>query len=124
MPGMSYLTYKFLHLSGILVVLMSLGGLVAGRLAAGSEDFPWRRHLTALHGIGLVVALVAGFGLLVRLQVPWPWPHWVLLKMVIWLWVGAVPVMARRMPARASIWWWSALAAALLAAFLAGYKPF
>lgn len=124
MPPMSYLTYKFLHLAGVIAVLMTVGGLLVGRVLAGTGEFRGRRVLSLVHGIGLLVVFIAGFGLLARLNASWPWQHWVMLKMVLWLWIGAVPALARHLPQRAQLLWWSALAAAMLAAFLASFKPF
>lgn len=121
---MPYEFYRLLHVGGVIVVLMAVSGLAVGRLLSGGGEFKWRRELGILHGIGLLVVFVAGFGLLARIGVSWPWQHWVFIKMIIWLWIGAVPALARQLPDKARILWWSALAAALVAAFLAGYKPF
>jgi hypothetical protein len=68
--------------------------------------------------------LVAGFGMLARLQIHWPWPTWVIAKVVIWVALAALPMLARRrrLPALA----WVVLIAGLAtgAAALALFKPF
>ena len=52
----------------------------------------------ALHGLGVLVMLVAGFGLLARLNISsFPWPTWVFIKVGLWLVLGVLPFLARRM---------------------------
>lgn len=118
---MEYTTYKVIHLIGVFMVLVSLGGLVAVT-ASGSERHPMRKLVLATNGIGLLVSLVAGFGLLARLEIGWP--GWVFGKIVIWLILAAMSGLVRRRPESASLFWWGALLLAAAAANLAVYKPF
>jgi hypothetical protein len=119
----SYFGYKVLHLAGVFLLLLSLGGLLVDRTVAtaGTE---WKRRLSILNGIGLILVLIAGFGLLARLGVPWPWQGWVFAKMVIWVLFGGLIVLVKRLRSGVSILWWVAFAAAVLAAYFANYKPF
>jgi len=119
---MSYLAYKLLHLVGVFAVLMALGAQIASAGAAGKS----RIHKIAglCHALGLVVILFAGFGLLVRLTVPWPWPGWVLVKLLIWLLIGSSLALVRRQAALAVVWWWAVVGLATLAGYMALYKPF
>ena len=119
----SYFGYKVLHLAGIFLLLLSLGGLMVERtVSAGGSD--WRRHLAILNGIGLVLILFAGFGLVARLDLSWPWPGWVFAKLVIWVFFGGLIALVNRLRSGVSLLWWAAFAAAVLAAVLANYKPF
>lgn len=119
---MSYLAYKWLHLMGVFAVLMGLGGQIA---LSGVEKKGRLDKLAGLcHGLGLLVVLVAGFGLIVRLAIPWPWPGWVLAKLVIWLLVGSLLALVRKRAALAMAWWWVAFALAASAAYLALFQPF
>ncbi len=120
---MSELGYKVLHLSGVFLVLLSLGSLIVIG-AVGGPALKWKRTLSAANGIGLLLIIVAGFGLLARLGMSWPFQGWVFLKMMIWLFFGASLTLADRLGERARILWWAALAAAILAAYLGVYKPF
>lgn len=120
----SYFAYKFLHLVGIFLILLSLGGLLAGRAFAQDSSFTWRKLLTALHGIGLVLVFVAGFGLLARLEIEWANQGWVYLKILGWLVIGLVPVLARKAPSRALMLFWVSMVVAIAAAYLANFKPF
>jgi heme A synthase len=119
---MDYATYKLLHLIGLLLLFAALGGIAYGqRNAAGKPP----AITTILHGVGLVIMLVAGFGLLARLyggDTPWSAP-WLIGKLVIWFVIGALPILARRkvVPPVASLW--LALVLGGVAAWLAINKP-
>ena len=63
---MSYAFYKWLHLTGIFLTLMPLGGMLLHMMNGGTRDFARRKVLGALHGLGTLLALVGGFGLLAR----------------------------------------------------------
>lgn len=117
------LGYKVLHLSGVFLVLLSLGSLIVIG-AVGGQTLKWKGLFSALNGIGLLLIVVAGFGLLARLGVSWPWQGWVFLKMLIWLFFGASLTLASRLKERALVLWWVALAAAVCAAYLGVFKPF
>ena len=80
------------------------------------QNFDW-----VLFGIALVLILVSGFGMLAKLG--YGFPGWVILKIVIWLFIGGVIALIRRMPQHAVIFWWALPALGAFAAFLAIYKP-
>ena len=114
---MSIEFYLWLHLSGIGLILLSVGGL-----AHSSES--GRKLLSAAHGIGLLISLVGGFGLLARYQFLWPWPTWVFIKIGIWFLFGASATLLRRLSHLATPLWWGNWALFLLAAYLGVHKPF
>src|SRR5688572_22622536 len=114
---MSLAAYKVLHLLGAFLVLAALGAALAGGSRKGSG---------MLHGAGLLLVLVAGFGALARLGLSNPagWPLWLWLKLAIWLALGAGPIIVRRSPLRFRLALWIVfplLAAA--AGYLSIYKP-
>ena len=115
----SYLTYRIIHLIGVFLLLLGLGSLLA-QPQAGS---PLRRLGGLAHGVGLLIVLVAGFGLIARLGLDWPWPTWIYLKVVVWILVGALLMLARRQPEKSTLWWWAAFLLASIAAWLALAKP-
>jgi len=118
---MSYEFYKMLHFIGIFLVFLSIGGtVVKSQMQAPSDTF--KKLLMINHGVGLLLLLVAGFGLLARLGIGFP--GWVIVKIVIWLVLGALVVVIRRNPGQSTIWWYLALAFGFIAAYLAVYKPF
>lgn len=113
---MSYEIYKVLHLVGLITLFASLGALAIVPLDR-------RKPFVIMHGIGTVLMLVAGFGLLARLQLMSNLGLWVYGKLAIWLVMGAAPVILRRKPALAATLLWMSVALGGIAAALAIYKP-
>lgn len=121
----SYSVYRVVHLFGIFLLLVVLGGMSWGA-ARGGPAAPSSRLGMVLHGLGLFIVLLGGFGLLARIGVMhgMNWPGWVWAKLAIWLVLGAIVIIPRRKPA-----WGTPLLLVLpvlggLAAWLAIFKPF
>jgi hypothetical protein len=122
---MSYQFYKIMHLTGIAMTLLSLGGLMLHAIAGGSKAaMPWRRPVMITHGLGLLLALVGAFGLLARLGIHWPWPGWVIVKLGIWLVLGGAVAVVFRKPEFNRVLWALVIALFAFAAYLANFKPF
>lgn len=85
---MSPVFYHILHLVGLILLFVGFGGLLSG-------DANARRSAMKFHGIGLLILLVAGFGLLAKLKLPYTAPF-VITKFIIFLLLGALPVLAKR----------------------------
>ena len=113
---MTYETYKIMHLVGLIVLYLALGAVLLSPENNGEKP---PKVAAALHGIGLLVMLVAGFGMLDRLNVAWPWPTWVFLKLGIWILLGAMPVLVRKGIIPRSLGWLFAGALGGAAAWLA-----
>lgn len=92
---MSPLFYKFLHHIGLILTFVSLGGLGALALVDQAQSKA-RSVFVALHGTGLIIILVAGFGLLAKMGLGLP--VWAVVKLAIWLALGAMIVPLRRQP--------------------------
>jgi hypothetical protein len=120
----SLAVYKNLHLLGVFMILVALGGLILQQINIRTREQVWRRPVAITHGIGMVLVLVAGFGMLARIGVPWPWPGWVIGKIIIWLVFGVLIAVIGRSPGLAKSLWWITIALAALAAYLALNKPF
>lgn len=95
---MSPMFYKFLHHLGLILTFLSLGGLGALALV-GQAQTKARTVFVALHGTGLILILVAGFGWMAKLG--YGLPSWAIVKLLIWLAFGAMIVPLRRQPALA-----------------------
>src|SRR5262245_7083860 len=120
------LIYKNLHLLGVFMILVALGGLILQQIQNPTREPVWRKPVAITHGIGMVLALVGGFGMLARpeLGIIWPWPGWVIGKVIIWLVFGVLIALIGRAPTLAKPLWWTTLALATIAAYLALNKPF
>ena len=122
----SYQIYKVLHLSSVFMVIMSLGAMALHSINGGGREHRFRKQLATTHGIGLILSLVAGFGLLARLGFvhnQWP-PGWALTKMLIWLIFGGLSGVLIRKPQFAKPLWLGIIILFSMAAYLAQYKPF
>lgn len=119
---MSYQFYKILHFIGIFMVFSGLGGQLLHALNGGSRQHRSRKWLAIMHGVGLLLIFVAGFGLIAKLKVGFP--GWVWAKIVIWVLLGGIGAVAARKQDLAKSVWIAIIALGTVAAYLAGYKPF
>ena len=111
---MSVLTYKVLHVLGIVFTFTALGAVTARALSGSGRETPGHKLAGITHGIALLVILISGFG----------FPLWVWIKIVTWLLLGAAIALVRRMPQHATIFWYALPLLGVFAAYLAFYKPF
>ncbi|MEE2657395.1 MAG: hypothetical protein VX733_02750 [Candidatus Latescibacterota bacterium] len=114
---MSLLFYLWLHLAGVGLVLIALGGLA--RLPDHSG-----KGLEIAHGVGMLIAFVSGFGLIAKSGIEWPWPGWIYGKLLIWLVLGASSTVLKKLPQLSPMLRWVLWVVFILAAWLATYKPF
>ena len=82
---MSPLFYHVAHLVGLMFLFVGIGSLAGGH-SKGAMKF---------HGIGLLILLVAGFGAIAKLKLSYTAPF-IIAKLVIWLLLGALPVLIKR----------------------------
>lgn len=104
---------KTLHLAGVFGLFTSLGAT----LLAGSG----KKGASILHGISLLLILVVGFAILKK---PPMGQSWWMIKLGLWLFIGAAPVLAKRKVLPSSVVLVLCLAAAVTAAWLGLAKPF
>lgn len=122
---MSLLFYKLLHLVAVFLVLAALAAQAAHAATGQPKDAnPLRKLSGALHGAGLLVILVAGFGALAKLGFGADFPGWVWAKMVVWLLFAAAVAIPYRAPQLARHLLWALPILGGLGAYLAIYKPF
>ncbi len=91
---MSYGFYSFLHIVSVLVVTISLA-ITSFQIYTGAkkENLKCRKGLSITHGIALLVAFVAGFGLIAKGGYSFSGSPWIYIKMLCWLLLGAYPVV-------------------------------
>lgn len=82
---MSPAIYHVIHLVGLVCVFIGFGALL-------SQNF---KTAMKWHGIGLLISLVTGFGMVAKMQIPYT-SGWLVTKMVLWLVLGFLPVLAKR----------------------------
>lgn len=118
---MSYEFYKLLHLLSVLFLFTALGSLLVRATDAGGGV---KRLASIVHGVSLVLILVAGFGLMARLGLTEGLPGWVIAKIVVWLLIGLAIVPIKRQPGWATALWVVLPILGGIAAWLAVAKPF
>ena len=108
--------YKLIHLFGVFTLLTVMGRYVVAK----AQDDPLKKVM-AWHGSAMLLILVAGFGMLAKLGIgaPSEWPFWVWVKLLIWVYLGALPFLVRRKPEWGLIWSISTPLLAVLAAGMA-----
>ena len=111
--------YLVLHLLGIFLLTLAIGGTLAKKQSGDNSPV---RLLAMLHGFGLFFLLLAGFGLVARLGISWPFPTWIWLKILVWLAFGAFPTLSKRLSVNVA--WIVAIVIFICAAVLGVYKPF
>jgi hypothetical protein len=121
---MSHSFYKILHMTSVLSVFMSLGALIILGKFKGAESAKLRKAASITHGVATTFILVSGFGMLARLGIQWPFPLWALIKVCLWLFIGASIALAKRKPNAWPILGIALIATAFFAAFLGNTKPF
>lgn len=82
---MSIAFYHVLHIVGLILLFVGLGGLANG----------YSKGIMKFHGIGLVLLLVAGFGMVAKLKLSYTSPF-ILSKVVIFLALGFLPSLVKR----------------------------
>ena len=121
----SYSVYKIVHLTGVFMVIMALGGIAATAIAGGGKTSSWRKPMAITHGAGMLISLIGGFGLLARLGIVHGMlPGWVFAKLGIWLVFGGMIGILFRKPDWAKAIWPTIIVLGGVATYLAGSKPF
>ena len=100
--------YQVLHIVGIAMLFLGYGALLA-RSVAAPGNVSVRKLGSITSGIGLVLILVAGFGLISKLGYSFSAP-WLIVKMLIWLLLGGLIVLINRKPQLAVLLWWLLIA--------------
>jgi hypothetical protein len=118
---MSYEFYKVIHLLGLALVVLSLGGIAMYVMNGGSKSSnSFKKGVMVTHGVGLLLLLIAGFGMLARLGIH-SFPLWVTGKLIIWLLLGAGAALAYRRKF-AKVLWFLVPLLVVVAAALAIFK--
>ena len=113
----SYEVYKVIHLFSL--VLFFTSGAI--QLVGKSQE----KIFKILTGVATLFILVSGMGLLARIGVSHDagWPLWAVVKVIIWLVLGAlVPIAAKRFPDSGRLIYWAMMGLFLIAAIVVNFK--
>lgn len=116
---MSYLTYKIIHLAGVMGLFAALGGL----MAADHRKPAMLRGYVAFHGAALLVILISGFGIHAKTGIE-GFPAWLVVKLVVWGLMGAALVVFKRRLIPTRIAMAIVILLGVVAAYLGIYKSF
>lgn len=121
---MSYELYKWLHLVGLITLLGGFAVLMTYfSLGAPTKKKAFRRYGFILHGVGIALLIVSGFGLLARLGIFAEMPTWVWIKLALWLVFASLVAFVKRKPAW-NLWFLPlVLVLTMTAAYLGVFKP-
>ena len=121
---MSYTFYKLIHFASIFAIIMSLAAIASHRLQGGTkENFKNRKFFMAFHGAGLLMAFIAGFGLIAKAGYNFS-SGWIWVKMLIWLTLGAYPAVFYKQKNESKLPYLGLFAILLIAIYVVSYKPF
>ena len=118
--------YNVLHIVGIVLVMSALGGISMHALNGGTKQTnAARRLVVGLHGLGMLLILIGGFGMLARLgfQHGGMFPGWLLVKLAVWLTLAGIVILPYRRPSLARPVYLALPVLGGLAAYMAIYKP-
>jgi uncharacterized membrane protein SirB2 len=123
-----YTVYKTVHVFGVFLILIGLAGLATHAANGGRKrENAVYGLLAGLHGLGLLLAIVCGFGMwAVVMRTPGsPSAAWLVTKLIVWALLAVAAVVPYRWPRYAQ----AVLAVGLpllgaFAAVVAVLKPF
>lgn len=122
----SHQFYNVLHIIGIVLVMAALGGAALHAMSGGTRATnPARGLIAAMHGGGVLLILVGGFGMLARLGFMHGanFPGWLWVKLLIWISIAAALLVPYRKPQLARPLLLTLPILGGVAAYMAIYKP-
>ncbi|MGK0176676.1 MAG: hypothetical protein ACJAYS_000427 [Lentimonas sp.] len=111
--------YQILHVAGIIMLFMGYGALLARSLIK-SDNASVRKLGSITSGIGLLLILIAGFGMISKLDYDFT-ATWLIVKMLVWVALGGIIVLINRKPELAKALWWGILGLGLIAVIMVYY---
>ena len=117
---MSYSIYHFIHIGAVFVLFMSLGSMATVRIL--NPQKPWPKWLGMAHGLSLLIILIGGFGMLARLGLTDGFPTWIYFKLTIWLLLGLMIALIKKVPNKAQLWWIVTAALGITISYIVSYN--
>lgn len=122
-----YEIYKTLHITGVIFMVAGFGAYAMLRAAKLDDEAmkPFKKLLSMVHGLSLVIVIVGGFGTAARMgMLHAGLPAWIIIKIVFWLVLGASLVALARAQDLGKALFFALPAVTAAAAAVAVYKPF
>lgn len=119
--------YEILHIVGIALLFMAIGGVAVHAANGGTRASSTTRPLvSSVHGIGALFILVGGFGMLARIGFKHgtAFPGWLWIKIIVWFLLSALALLPYRKPALAKPFLILLPLLAAIAIYAVLYKPF
>lgn len=121
---MSYEFYKIMHILGLICLFAGIA-IIATLVMLSMWSNKGARILGfVLHGLGLVLMLVGGFGMAARLQLFGSLPPWIHAKIGIWVLMALVVSLLKRKPKWVYPVLMTSIVLGTVAAWVAITKPF
>ena len=127
---LNYSVYKLLHLIGIFSLFLAVGSVLGRNLdvdsnksSSGHLKVQKSKWSAPLHGVGLLLIIVSGFGMAAKLGIMRTLPTWMTGKLLIWVILGSSLTLAKRKLIPAPILALILIALGGLAAYLGLWKP-
>ncbi len=120
---MPYTVYKLIHVTSILFLFATAGGVALYVANGGTrEGNVARKWVSAIHGLALVLIVISGFGLVARLGTGFQ--LWVWAKFALWFIIGSLALLPLSKPHLGYRLFFLIPFLGGLAAYLAIFKPF
>jgi len=121
----SYEVYKFLHSCGFFGLFAAVVSLSFYGLTHNPVTHPWKKAVSIIHGIAMILILVSGFGLLARLGIMHGGlPIWAWIKLFIWALFMVSLLVVKKKPEYSKFIWVFSILLFIVAAWVARFKPF
>jgi cytochrome c553 len=119
-----YAIYYPIHFIGIFLTFICIGGICVHVKNGGTkEDNKSRKLLAITHGVALLLTIIGGMGLMKATHAATNgFPLWIILKLVIWVILGASSLIIYKLPKLATIFFFSFTLLGIFAALLAKFK--
>ncbi|RYG93693.1 MAG: hypothetical protein EON58_17805 [Alphaproteobacteria bacterium] len=93
---MTYEFYKVMHLLGLILLFSGLSSALALKMSGVPFAGPVKKMAFIMHGVGLVIMVIAGFGLAARMGLMGNMPGWIYAKITIWVVLAISISLAKR----------------------------
>jgi hypothetical protein len=121
---MSYQIYKIFHILGLSCFLLGSGWILLQSQQKQTIQKSYKKWGALLHGLGLLILFISGFGLAARLGFVKTIEPWMQLKILVWVFLGLSTLLIKKYPQ----FWLGFLGLILfgitVSTYSALYKPF